>query len=142
MAMDPFTRRLVEEAERIDDIARDRSDRFERKWAEREACLAAIEEWPQPQREVVLRKTYEPVPQRQSVMDAATEAHWNAWFAASFNNAVDRLIVPSVGDALGEIREELRKEFEKELGQLRSEMNVLNAIVRGEVKELKGRDAA
>ena len=75
-------------------------------------------------------------------MDAATQAKWDEWFAASFNNAVDRLIVPSVGDALGEIREELRKEFEKELGQLRSEMNVLNAIVRGEVKELKGRDAA
>ena len=137
--MDEFfgLRAEMESAIRQDDAARDRYDRFERKWAERDQAKA----WTQ-----VVYKTYEPkpAPQQQSAatMDAATQAKWDEWFAASFNNAVDRLIVPSVGDALGEIREELRKEFEKELGQLRSEMNVLNAIVRGEVKELKGRDAA
>jgi hypothetical protein len=137
--MDEFfgLRAEMEAAIRQDDAARDRFDRFERKWAEREALLAAgdIEKWKLPERQP-------PAPQKQATMDAATEAHWNAWFDASFKNAVDRLIVPSVGDALGEIREELRKEFDQKLGELRGELTILQSIVRGEVRELKGRDAA
>lgn len=68
--MDEFfgLRAEMEAAIRQDDIARDRFDRFERKWAEREALAAE----PQPQREVI-RKTYEPAPQQQATtMDAAT----------------------------------------------------------------------
>ena len=71
--MDEFSglRAEMEAAIRQDDIAHDRFDRFERKWAQREALLAAddIEE---PQ-----RKTFDPQPKPQqqsaATMDAATK---------------------------------------------------------------------
>lgn len=146
--MDEFSglRAEMEAAIRQDDIARDRFDRFERKWAQREALLAAddIEE---PQ-----RKTFDPQPKPQqqsaATMDAATEAKWNAWFEQSFlnwfNDRVDRLLVPAISMALNDEREEI----ERALGVLRSEIEILRRhtvtkdMVDGNVTPIKGRSDA
>ena len=139
--MDEFfgLRAEMEAAIRQDDAARDRYDRFERKWAEREQAQARTE---------IVYKTFESKPAKQqrsaAVMDAQTDARWNEWFEQSFINAAERWLIPAAGDAMGDLIAELRKEFEKELGQIRGELEILRAHKASNdvVTSIRNRDAA
>lgn len=155
MAMDPFTRRLVEEAERIDDIARDRSDRFERKWAQREARLAAgdIHEWQTPETQTtkhttreVIYKTHEPKPEPQQQQQAAAtidDDAWNTWLRKSVMRIMDEVVVPIIAEETRKMLDDEIIKLHAEIGVLRSDIEVMRSVMSGKTVEMKrDRDAA
>jgi hypothetical protein len=85
-------------------------------------------------------KTFEnpPLPQPTPVLDAATQQRWDAWADDRIEKLFDETLSPAIGQALAEIRKQLRDEFSAEIGRLRGEVEILRAVVSGEVKQLRG----
>jgi hypothetical protein len=77
-------------------------------------------------------KTHEQIMPQQQEMDAATQAAWDNWLAASLDRFMQETIIPVVGEALGMAEKELMEEFTTKLDALRAEAN------NGARKKLRG----
>ena len=117
--MDEFfvLRAEMEAAIRQDDAARDRYDRFERKWAEREQAKARTE---------IVHKTFESKPARQqqsaAVMDDESSRAWNEWLnkrVEKYFDLYDEGLTEDLKEAFSKLREEV--------AQLRGQLEILRA---------------
>jgi hypothetical protein len=102
-----------------------------RELEEEEELQQAMQPQQQRSNEGLVYKTFHndtPV-QQQRGMGEATEREWNLWCDRKIENALHNflkdILVPIVGDALGETRIDMRENFEKQLGELRSEIETL-----------------
>ena len=75
-------------------------------------------------------------------MDPETAAKWNAWAEAMIARALtahDELMKEVMGQVIASERRSMRDHVAAELGQQRSEVEILRVVVRGDVTQLKGK---
>ena len=113
-------------------------------FARDDALRAEHEEW-QGRQEAkaesrIIRKTYQtpPQPQRAAAMDDALEQRMRAFTVSMVEGLADL-----AGETTGMLEREIKKQRE-EIVALRADLTLLQSIVRGEVRQLKGKmsDAA
>ena len=114
-------------------------------FARDDALRADYEDWQRRQeakaQSRIIRKTYQtpPQPQRTVAMDDALEQRMRAFTMTALGDVCDML-----GEEVGKTQTEIVKKLREEIAELRADLTLLQSIVRGEVKQLKGKisDAA
>ena len=109
-----------------------------------DAARAEYEEWQWRQeakaQSRIIRKTYQtpPQPQRTAAMDDGLEERMRA-FAVEITGT----LADVAGETTGRLEREIKKQRE-EIAALRADLALLQSIIRGEVRQLKGKisDAA
>ena len=120
-------------------------DEIKRVYALDDAARADYEDWQRRQeakaQSRIIRKTYQtpPQPQRTVAMDDALEQRMRAFTMTALEDVCDML-----GEEVGKTQTEIVKKLREEIAELRADLTLLQSIVRGEVKQLKGKtsDAA
>lgn len=105
-----------------------------------EALGEAPPEWhaPEPVRERARRVHYKQQENLNAIMDAATQARWNAWADARVQRRVSRGM-NDLAKIVGEGVAHFTKELRAEIAELRAEVVRLRGVVDGEVAELKAK---
>ena len=117
---------------------------IKRVYALDDAARAEYEDWQQRQeakaQPCIIHKTYQTPPQSQrtAAMDDGLEERMRA-FAVEITGA----LADEAGETTGRLEREINKQRE-EIAALRADVTLLQSIIRGDVKQLKGKisDAA
>jgi hypothetical protein len=133
IAMNSYTRKLLDEAFALDDEMREKCARWDAKRAEREQAQARTQ--------TIYKTTYEPPPAQQqqtsSTMTPEQQKPWDEWLNSRVMHILDT-VVEVIGEEVGAEHKQLREE----IAGLRADVAILQGIIKGEVAQLKSGKAS